>query len=149
MRLIQNKKYIALYTFAIFIIFVFFYSYAAGSSNTYPAEGWQISTPEEQGMQSQMLAEMIEHIKKNSFNIESISIVRNGYLVLDAYFYPYLKGQKHIIHSCTKSIMSALIGIAIDRGYIQKVEQSVTDFFPDKAFANMDDLKKSIRLKTY
>jgi len=98
-------------------------------------------------MQSQMLAEMIEHIKKNSFSIESISIVRNGYLVLDAYFYPYLKDQKHIIHSCTKSIMSALIGIAIDRGYIQNVEQSVTDFFPDKAFANMDELKKSITLE--
>ena len=114
MKLLENRKYIALYILAIFIIIVFFYSYAAGSVNTYPTEGWQISTPEEQGMQSQMLAEMIEHIKKNSFNIESISIVRNGYLVLDAYFYPYLKDQKHIIHSCTKSIMSALIGIAID-----------------------------------
>jgi hypothetical protein len=66
-------------------------------------------------MKSQMLAEMMEHIKENSFNIDSILIVRNGYMVLDAYFYPYSKGQKHIIHSCTKSIMSALIGIATQR----------------------------------
>jgi len=37
---------------------------------TYPTQGWQISTPEEQGIRSQILAEMIEHIKNNSFNME-------------------------------------------------------------------------------
>jgi hypothetical protein len=115
LKLLQNKKDIALNILAIFIIIVFFYSYAIASVNTYPTQGWQISTPEKQGMKSQMLAEMMEHIKENSFNIDSILIVRNGYMVLDAYFYPYSKGQKHIIHSCTKSIMSALIGIATQR----------------------------------
>ena len=98
-------------------------------------------------MRSQRLVEMMEHVNENDFSIDSILIVRNGYVVLDAYFYPFLKGQKHIIHSCTKSIMSALIGIAIDKGYIQNLNQPITDFFPDKEFANMDDLKKSITLK--
>ena len=147
MKLLPNKKSIALYILAIFIILVFFYSYATASVYTYPTQGWQISTPEEQGMRSQMLAEMMEHIKKNSFNIDSILIVRNGHMVLDAYFWPFSKGQKHIIHSCTKSIMSTLIGIAIDIGYIQNVDQPIMDFFPDKEFANMDDLKKSITLE--
>jgi CubicO group peptidase (beta-lactamase class C family) len=147
MKLLQNKKYIALYILAIFITLVFFYSYATASVNTYPTKGWQISSPEEQGIRSQKLAEMMEHIKKNSYNIDSILIVRNGYVVFDAYFYPYSKGQKHIIHSCTKSIMSALIGIAIDKGYIQNVDQPITDFFPNKEIANMDDLKKSITLE--
>ncbi len=147
MKLLQNKKYIALYILPIFIISVFFYSYATASGSIYPTQGWQISTPEEQGMRSQMLAEMMEHIKKNSFDIDSILIVRNGYMVLDAYFYPFSIEQKHHIFSCTKSIMSALIGIAIDKGYIQNVDRPIIDFFPDKAFANMDDLKKSITLK--
>ncbi len=71
MKLHQNKNYIALYILAIFVIIVFFYSYATASVNTYPTQGWQISTPEEQGMRSQMLAEMTEHIKINSFNIDS------------------------------------------------------------------------------
>jgi len=147
MKLLQKKKYITLYILAILIIFVFFYSYATSSVNTYPTEGWQITTPEEQGIRSQILAEMMEHIKKNSFNIDSILIVRNGHIVFDAYFYPFSNEQKHPIFSCTKSIMSALIGIAIDKGYIQNVDQPIMDFFPDKAFANMDDLKKSITLK--
>ena len=147
MKLLQNKKTIGLYILSIILILVFFYSYSTASVNTYPTEGWQISTPEEQGMQSQVLAEMVEHIKNNNYHIDSILIIRNGYMVLDAYFWPYSKGQKHIIHSCTKSIMSALIGIAIDKGHIQNVDQPITDFFPDKAFANMDDLKKSITLE--
>lgn len=147
MKLHQNKKYIAIYLLASFVIIVFFYSYATASANIYPTKGWQISTPEEQGIRSQMLADMMEHVKTYNFSIDSILIVRNGYVVLDAYFYPYLKGQKHIIYSCTKSIMSALIGIAIDKGYIQNVNQPIKDFFPDKAFANADDLKKSITLE--
>ena len=147
MNLLQNKRFIALYIFASFIIIAFFYSYATASVNICPTQGWQVSTPEDQGIRSQMLAEMMEHIKKNGFNIDSVLIVRNGKMVLDAYFYPYSKGQKHIIHSCTKSIMSALIGIAIERGYIQNVNQPIMDFFPEKRIAHLDDLKKSITLE--
>ena len=35
------------------------------------------------------------------------------------------------IYSVTKSIVSALIGIAIDKGYITDVEQKVLEFFPE------------------
>ncbi len=93
MKLHRNKKYIAIYILAIFVIIIFFYSNPAASVSTYPIEGWQISTPEEQGIRSQTLAEMMEHIKRNNFSIDSILIVRNGYSVLDAHFYPFIKGQ--------------------------------------------------------
>jgi len=43
--------------------------------------------------------------------------------------------------------MSALTGIAIDKGYIQNVDQPITEFFPDKSVADFDDLKKTISLK--
>jgi CubicO group peptidase (beta-lactamase class C family) len=147
MRSIQYKNSIALYILAIFLNLVFFHSYAIPSVSSYPKQDWKISTPEMQGMHSQMLAEMMEYIEKNNFNIDSLLIVRNGYMVFDAYFYPFSNEQKHHIYSCTKSIMSALIGIAIDKGYIQNVNQPITDFFPDKAVANADDLKKSITVE--
>ena len=94
---------IFIFTYLIFVIIIFFYSNTAASVSTYPIEGWQISTPEEQGIRSQTLAEMMGHIKRNNFSIDSILIVRNGYLVLDAYFYPFIKGQKHIIYSTQKA----------------------------------------------
>jgi CubicO group peptidase (beta-lactamase class C family) len=128
--LLPINKYICRCVILIFI--VFFYSTAIASANPFPTKEWPVSTPEEQGMQSQMLADMLEVIEKNSYNVDSVLIIRNGYMVLDAYFYPFSKGLRHPIHSCTKSIMSALIGIAIDKGFVKSVDQPVMDFFPDK-----------------
>jgi len=112
-----------------------------------PTKGWRTSTPEKQGMQSGMLADMLENIKENGYAIESITIVRNGYIVTDAYFYPFEKDTKHIIHSCTKSITSALVGIAIDKGHIKNVNQPILEFFPKKTIANLDEHKRAITLE--
>ena len=147
MKLPQNKNYILLHVLPVFVISIFLFSHAIASVNHYPAQGWQVSTPEEQGMGSRVLVEMVEHVQNKSLHIDSILIVRNGYMVLDTYFWPFSKKDKHIIHSCTKSIMSALIGIAIDKGFIQNVNQPIKDFFPDKAFADQEELKKSITLE--
>lgn len=117
------------------------------TANTFPADRWPISTPEEQGLSSQKLVELVERIQRDSLHVDSVLIVRNGRLVMDAYFWPFAKGQKHIIHSCTKSVMSALVGIAIDKGFIKGVHQPVSDFFPGKTFQHMDDLKKSMTLE--
>ena len=121
--------------------------FAFASTDPTPTGEWQISTPETQGMQSPLLVDMMEHIMHRGLMIDSLLIVRNGHIVMDAYFAPFAKGQKHNIYSCTKSVMSALIGIAIDKGYIKSVDQPIIDFFPDKAFANADDLKKSITIE--
>ena len=84
----------------------------------WPTDGWQTSTPEEQGMDSEKLTDMLTFIQDEDYNIDSVTIVRNGYLVTDANFYPFQPDSKHIIHSCTKSVVSALIGIAIEQGYM-------------------------------
>ena len=54
---------------------------------------------------------------------------------------------KHVIHSNTKSITSALVGIALDKGYIKSVNQPVIEFFPEKTIANLDAQKRSITLE--
>ena len=113
----------------------------------WPTDGWRTSTPEKQGIDSGKLVEMMQEIQKKGEHFDSISIVRNGYLVTEAYFFPFEKGLKHIIHSSTKSITSALVGIAIDKGYIKSIDQPVIEFFPDKPFANMDDNKRAMTLK--
>jgi CubicO group peptidase (beta-lactamase class C family) len=146
-QLPQNKKKITLYLLSILTILVFFCSYATASVKNYPTDRWQFSTPEAQGMTSTSLLEMMEEIKDKGYDIQSISIVRNGYLVLDAYINPFEDGQKHEMYSVTKSVMSALIGIAIDKGYIKDVHQTLTQLFPNKKIDNLDNLKKSLTLK--
>jgi CubicO group peptidase (beta-lactamase class C family) len=82
-----------------------------------------------------------------SFDIHSLLIIRNGYIVADATFYPFAQGHLHDLASVTKSFMSTLIGIAIDQGYIESVEQPVLDFFPDRTVANLDANKGAMTLE--
>ena len=57
----------------------------------WPTKGWQTSTPEKQGMDSKILADALDYIRERDLALHSLLIVRHGYVVLDAYFYP-LKG---------------------------------------------------------
>ena len=113
----------------------------------WPTQRWQTSTPEKQGVDSEKLADMLERIKNQNINIRSAVVIRNGNVLLDAYFHPYKKDSWHIIHSCTKSITSALIGIAIDKGYIESVKTPVLEFFPERTAANLDENKKVLTLE--
>jgi CubicO group peptidase (beta-lactamase class C family) len=155
MKFNQQKKHIAYYIFAGFVAILFSHSHATASVKANatasvtasPTEAWPISAPEAQGLHSKSLFEMMMHIRKNGYNIQSVTIVRNGYLVLDAYVYPFKDGQKHEMHSATKSVTATLIGIAIDKGYIKDVDQTITVLFPNRKIANLDHLKRSISLK--
>ena len=47
----------------------------------------------------------------------------------------------------TQSFVATLVGIAIDKGYIKSVNQSIWDFFPKEKTANMDARKKTITVE--
>ena len=113
----------------------------------WPTEAWQSSTPEEQGMNPKLLQEMVDTIQEEDYGIDSVSVIRNGYMVVDTYFPPFERGSRHIIHSCTKSIVSTLIGIAIDLGYVEGVDQPVLEFFPERTIANLDANKETMTLE--
>jgi CubicO group peptidase (beta-lactamase class C family) len=113
----------------------------------WPTSGWQSTSPEQQGMDSGRLADLLEAIRNENHAIRSVLIVRNGYLVVEAYFFPFQDGFWHIIHSCTKSITSTLIGIAIDQGLIANENERVLDFFPEYNVQNMNQWKEQLTLK--
>jgi CubicO group peptidase (beta-lactamase class C family) len=85
--------------------------------------------------------------EQTSFAIHSLLIIRNGYIVTDAYFYPYGPGTLHDLASATKSFMSTLVGIAIHQGLIESVRQPVLDFFPERTVANLDASKQAMTLE--
>jgi CubicO group peptidase (beta-lactamase class C family) len=95
-----------------------------------PPYPWQISTPEAQGLDSQVF-ENAFHVAENMPYLRSVLVARNGYLIGESYFHLYTQNDSQAIHSVSKSILSALIGIAIDKGYIQSIHQRMMDFFPD------------------
>jgi CubicO group peptidase (beta-lactamase class C family) len=98
-------------------------------------------------MDSEMLADMLETIQEQDYDIDSVLVVRNGYMVVDATVFPFEPGSRHIIYSCTKSVVSALVGIAIDEGYIKGVDQRILEFFPERTVANLDANKEAMTLE--
>jgi CubicO group peptidase (beta-lactamase class C family) len=117
------------------------------SPTYWPTNGWRSTTPEEQGMDSEKLAQMVEHIQQEKLNLHSLLIVRNGYLVSEVYVYPYSAGQVHFIASVTKSVVGTLTGIAIQKGYIKNVQQPLFSLLPEQGVVNLDDQKKAITLE--
>src|SRR5438552_11131958 len=74
------------------------------STKYWPTQGWRSSSPEAQGMDSAKLAEAFDYIQQQKVPIHSLLIVRNGSIVLDAYFYPFQADQLHDGASMTKSV---------------------------------------------
>jgi len=113
----------------------------------YPSDSWRTSTPEAQGLDSTQLAKVFDLVKKKDIHIHSLLLIRNGYLVLEAYFYPNSKGIVHDVASVTKSITSILTGISIDKGLIKSLDQPVLDFFIDRKIANLTEYKKKLTIE--
>jgi CubicO group peptidase (beta-lactamase class C family) len=112
----------------------------------WPTNGWRTTTPEQQGFDSARFAEEIQAIHDKHVAIDSLMIIRNGYVVLDAYFSPYDGSFPHDLASVTKSVTSILIGIAADQGKLQ-LDQPVVSFFQHRSIANLDDRKKSMTVR--
>jgi CubicO group peptidase (beta-lactamase class C family) len=109
-----------------------------------PAEQWQYSTPIDQGMSAKALDEFFGVVSSYA---DSVLVIRNGYIVLEQNSSNFPIESKHFLFSTTKSVLSILIGIAIDTGHIEGVDQRVLDFFPERTVRNLDERKEALTLK--
>jgi CubicO group peptidase (beta-lactamase class C family) len=128
----------------IYFEFSFLMSSCGKTKTTYyPDNKWRVSTPEEQGVDSRKLLDMFKFIQTSNLDFHSILIIRNGYLITEAYWAPYNESTTHNIKSASKSIMSALVGIALKNNYLTDLNQKVSEFCPEYV---KDSLKKTISL---
>lgn len=95
------------------------------------------------------LTEMESLITKDSLpNTHSVLISRNGTLVYENYFNGYNPNVPHDMRSSSKSISSAIVGIAKDKRLFQNVDQSIFDFLPILYQTQKDSLKAKIDLQS-
>lgn len=69
-------------------------------------------------------------IRQDYGRLESLLILKGQDLILEEYFFGYNREQTHNIHSCTKSIVSLLMGAALNDAGIPDVHQAAGNFFP-------------------
>jgi CubicO group peptidase (beta-lactamase class C family) len=112
----------------------------------WPTDGWQTALPETQGVDSAQLAEAMLAWREQAIPIHSLLLIRNGYVVADATFYPYDGQSAHDVASITKSVLTTLIGIAVDQDKLS-LDDKVVSFFPDRTIANLDARKEAITVR--
>jgi CubicO group peptidase (beta-lactamase class C family) len=112
----------------------------------WPTKEWRNSTPEDQGMISASLENMDKYIKNKCPLVRSILVIRHGYIVFEKYYNGDVSYDNHI-YSATKSFVSALIGIALDKGYIKNIDQKIFEFFPEYTSEITDPRLKEITIR--
>ncbi len=95
----------------------------------WPGKAWRTSAPEEQGMDSAILSDMLLAIEQGGYDIHSVMLIRNGYLALGAHDAPNGGNARQDIYSCTKSVTSALLGIALEEGHLQGLDSTLGGYF--------------------
>lgn len=115
----------------------------------YPTDQWRTSSADEQALDRKKLKKLVKRIRRNDISgIDSLLIVRNGYLVIESYFNGWGPDDLHTLQSDTKSITSLLVGIARQQGFISSVDQRVLGFFPEyRRIKNVDDRKAAMSLR--
>jgi len=115
----------------------------------FPTDNWRTSSPEEQGLNRKKLKKLVKRIRRNGISgIDSLLIVRNGYLVSESYFNGWGADDLHTLQSDTKSVTSLLVGIAHQQGLIQSIDQKVVSFFPEyERIKRLDDRKAAMSLR--
>ena len=98
---------------------------------------WVIGSPEQQGFDPAVLCAMGKGVLDGKLaNVDSIVIVRHGVLVYEHYFdyrnqVTFDAAHKHVSNSMTKSLVSLLVGLALDRGLIKDIDTSIFQYFPE------------------
>jgi len=90
----------------------------------------------------------LEKIINSSYNnTAGIIVLKNGKTLYENYFNEYTAANAVHVASVTKSIFSALIGIAIENGHIKSIDQKVLDFFPDYTINRGEKTIQSVTIK--
>jgi len=110
-------------------------------------DGLEVGSLKDANLDSKYITDAVKAIHKGKHKeVHSMLIYKDGKLILEEYFQghkfkwdaPGYYGElvqwdrdiRHSMMSCTKSFMSACIGIAVDKGFIENVEQSIFDYLP-------------------
>lgn len=108
-------------------------------------EGLPFSTPEEQGMDGAALGALAGKVRDGTYgSTHALLVVRDGHLVFEEYFGRWNADRLHEMQSVSKSVVSMAVGIALERGELDSLEQRVVDFFPDLEIENRNAWKEAI-----
>ena len=106
---------------------------------------WTTASVADVGGSTAMVAEGLKQARTND-RLLSLLVVKNGRLVVEEYFGDASRQGLHDVRSVTKSVVSALTGIVIERGDISGVEDSIGGYL-DSLVSGMEPGKAAITIE--
>ncbi len=140
---------------ATFLILIFFACSLGHAQNEYEysqpknlGDGWETNSMDSLDIDSTVVYKLFSQLTNGDHKLHSALVVKNGQLIIEEYFNDHSVNEPHDLRSTTKSIRSILMGIAIDRGFIENVNDPITKYLktpvPKK---NLDERKEQITIK--
>jgi CubicO group peptidase (beta-lactamase class C family) len=93
------------------------------------------------------VTELEMKINHDYSNIAGIVVLKEGRVLYENYFNECTASSRIHVYSVTKSIVSILFGIAVDKGYIKDINQKVLDFFPDYIVKRRENTIRDVTVK--
>jgi Beta-lactamase len=124
-------------------------------------DGFETASLTDVSLNEIYLGQMMDYLEERDHRIHSILILKDKKLVFEEYFSDYQystnppgsngpftqfdRNERQFLASETKSITSVVVGLAIDNGFINSVDDKVKDYFPTYDF--MTGEKADITIK--
>jgi CubicO group peptidase (beta-lactamase class C family) len=111
------------------------------------ADGLRVGHVTQAGFDATNVVRLVNRVVDGTYpDVHGILLYRGGRLVVEEYFYEYDRERMHQMRSASKSVVSALVGIAIDRKALGGVDELVTKRLPYEHYANPDPRKHRLTL---
>lgn len=107
---------------------------------------WDTASPESFHIDIKTLNAFFNRISEWE-NLRSVLVIKNDKLIVEKYYNGYTKYSAYNTFSTTKSITSALIGIAIKQNFIRSEDDIMMSYFPEYEKKLNDPGKNNITLK--
>jgi CubicO group peptidase (beta-lactamase class C family) len=110
---------------------------------------WRYELPSKQGLNDSILFVMDNRVKEYVYDdVQSIIIVRDGALIFENYYQGASRNELLFLGNTSTSVISILVGIAIDKGFIKDVNEPIYKYYQgEKSGLENDVLKKQITIK--
>lgn len=139
-------------TLLVFVLFISTLCYGQNAyTYTQPKElkdGWKTNSLKSQNVDTSLVYQLFNKIKNGKNKIHSVLLIKNNNLIIEEYFNGHSIDKYHDLRSTTKSIISVLMGIAIDKGFIDTIDDPISKYLkkptPNK---NTDNKKQQITIR--
>ena len=101
------------------------------TSLVFPQTDWETATPVELGIDPAALAAAQDILARPKSNSVAIVVVKGGKIISERYYQGFGPTDRCHLFSVTKSVLSALVGIALHEGYLKSIDQQIADFIPE------------------